>query len=283
MRNFVAATSEYNNAEYVIFGAPYDGTQCYRCDSRWTPRAIRDASWNLETYVRRFDVDICDTAIHDNGDLELPRDPELAERAVRASADGLVQDNKFPVMLGGEHSVTVPIVSALIAAGVNPGVVSIDSHLDAHDEYEGTKYSHACTSWRLVENLECPVAVIGARSGSAEEYRWAGERLAVFTPGDVKEIGAAEVADLAVKELGTDVIYLSLDMDGVDAAFAPGVCTPEFFGLTPDDTGLLITGLASRAVGLDVVELAPHYDGGQTAMLAATFIREFICSRESGK
>jgi len=282
MQHFVSATSEYSEAEYVIFGAPYDGTQCFRCDSRWAPQAIRDASWNLETYVSRYDVDMCDLLVHDLGDLELPRVPELADRAVRAAADSLVADGKLAVMFGGEHSLTVPVVSALVAAGRSVGVVCVDAHLDAHDEYEGTPYSHACTSRRLVEDAGCPVAVIGARSGSAEEYEWAAEHLTVFTPEDVKEIGAGEVAVRAVRELGTGLVYVSLDMDGVDAAHAPGVGTPEFFGLTPGEVRTIIAGLAPIAAGFDVVEIAPHFDCGQTALLAATMVREFICARAAG-
>ena len=189
----------------------------------------------------------------------------------------------IPIFLGGEHSITPPIVESLARRSAEGalGVLVLDAHLDMREEYGNTRYSHACASRRILEKEGVKdYASIGIRSGCKEEFSFAKENdISYNTSLDVKEKGIDYVLDRALKSLNCERLYLSIDLDALDPAFAPAVGNPGPFGLTSWDVLRVIERTAPKAVGLDINELTPAYDRGETALLAARLAREFIAAK----
>jgi agmatinase len=159
-------------------------------------------------------------------------------------------------------------------------VLVLDAHLDLREEYGCTRYSHACASRRILEKGAGGYASIGIRSGSREEYDFAAENgVSFFTSREVHEKGIDLVLDRALQEMECERLHLSIDLDALDPSFAPAVGNPEPFGLTAWDVKRVIERTAPRAIGLDINELTPAYDRGETALLAARLAREFIATR----
>jgi len=266
---FADANSSFNDAKFVIFGVPFDSTSSFRSGSRFAPNRIREASYNFETYLMEQDVDLIDIPFHDAGNLDEYGNVDEMTGAVEDAVKKILP--KFPILIGGEHSLTIGAVKTL----KNVSVVFIDAHLDFREEYLGIKNSHACVSRRVSEIVGIEnVFSIGVRSFSREEKN------------DAEKLGLKYVSSFDVKEKGIEniirnlnlkkKIYLSLDMDGVDPAFAPGVGNPEPFGLTPNDVVKCIKILSDRLVGFDVAEVCPPYDNGNTSLLGARIIRDLI-------
>ena len=266
---FADANSSFNDAKFVIFGVPFDSTSSFRSGSRFAPNRIREASYNFETYLMEQDVDLIDIPFHDAGNLDEYGNVDEMTGAVEDAVKKILP--KFPILIGGEHSLTIGAVKTL----KNVSVVFIDAHLDFREEYLGIKNSHACVSRRVSEIVGIEnVFSIGVRSFSRGEKN------------DAEKLGLKYVSSFDVKEKGIEniirnlnlkkKIYLSLDMDGVDPAFAPGVGNPEPFGLTPLDVVKCIKILSDRLVGFDVAEVCPPYDNGNTSLLGARIIRDLI-------
>ena len=282
---FADADSGLEEAEYVVVGLPFDGTASFRSGSRDGPDAIRLASFNFESYDLHHGVDLADLKICDLGNMELGADPAYAEETIK---EGLAfqPERAVPIFLGGEHSITPAIVEGLGRRA--PGaldVLVLDAHLDLREEYGCTKASHACASRRILEKdaLE-GYASIGIRSGSREEFDWAAENgISYFTARQVREEGIDAVLDRALVKLQCDRLYLSIDLDALDPAYAPAVGNPEPFGLSSWDVKRVIERLAPLLVGLDINELTPAYDRGETALLAARLAREFMAARAKHK
>ncbi len=290
---FADADSDYSDADFVIFGAPFDGTSSFRKGSRLAPDAIREASYNFETYNPYFDIDLADIPFHDAGDADIPFNGaedvdisgnytvEQAQSAVGAMVTAILSDGKIPIMLGGEHSLTVPCVRESMNQFNDLAVVVLDAHFDLRPEYEGQVNSHACVSRRIIEDITDNYTSIGIRSGTRDEYSLARSRGITYYPADfVEDKGIPHVlAELSRHlDLDTSYLYLSLDMDVLDPAYAPALGTPEPFGLTDRQVLSLIRRLAPRSVGFDLVEIAPGFDSGNTALLGAKFVCEFIAS-----
>ncbi len=275
---FADANADYKDAQYVICGVPFDGTSCFRKGSRHAPQEIRNQSYNFETYSRQFDVDLRDVGIHDAGDLEVGRRIDDTLEMIQVHASKFFDDGKIPVMLGGEHSLTLPFVSACKKKYPDMGFVVLDAHMDMRSEYEGERNSHACISRHVIENMTKKYASIGIRSGAREEYEYVRQNgVKVFSAEDVFSSGI----ESAVKEIRDSIkgpIYLSIDMDAIDPAYAPALGTPEPYGLTPRDVRTVISCLAPDIVGFDLVEIAPAYDSGNTALLGAKLVRDFIAA-----
>ncbi|MDQ1261427.1 MAG: agmatinase, partial [Euryarchaeota archaeon] len=161
------------------------------------------------------------------------------------------------------------------------GVLVLDAHLDLREEFGNTKFSHACASRRILEKKGIDAYVsIGIRSGCKEEFTFAKENCISYnTSRDVFEKGIDYILDRAMESLNCERLYLSIDLDALDPAFAPAVGNPEPFGLTSWDVSRVIERAAPRAVGLDINELTPAYDHGETALLAARLAREFIAAK----
>ncbi len=281
LSNFADANADPEEAEFVIVGAPFDATTCFRSGTREGPDAVRRASYNFETYVHRHGIDFRDICVADLGNLDLGSDPAYARETIRDSF-AFIPEKATPIFIGGEHSITPPIVAEVARRSRGEiGVIVLDAHLDLREEYGGTKLSHACASRHILEtDGVAGYASIGIRSGDMKEYIWAEEHGVRYHSSDeVRERGIEAVLKDALKEVGCEEIYLSIDFDAIDPAYAPGVGTPEPFGLSSWDVRHVVDKVAPRAVGLDVNEIAPQFDGGQTAGLGAKLIREFIAAK----
>lgn len=254
----------------VIIGAPYDATATHRPGARLAPPAIRWASDSIEAYSSVQQRDLEALAFTDAGDLDLSGcTPEVMvariEGAVGARADTL------PVLLGGEHTITVGAVAALAERYPDLGVVLLDAHLDLRDEYDGHRWSHATTIRRIADRVGIArVGVLAARSGTREE--WTAAPSLAFCSRTAACTTAAWAA------LAGRPLYVSVDIDAFDPSVAPGTGNPEPLGLRVDEfVGLLSVLREARVVGCDLVEVSPPHDsGGQTAMLAAWLVREML-------
>jgi agmatinase len=275
---FADANSDYKKARYVICGVPFDGTSSFRTGSRLAPQEIRAASYNFETYSSFFDIDLIDVQIHDAGDLEVASTIDETLEMISVAAEKYVRDGKLPIMLGGEHSLTFPFANACKNKYPDLGFVVLDAHMDLRQEYMGEKNSHACISRHIIENVTQKYASVGIRSGNREEYDYVNENnIKVFSAEDVFSKGIESVIDDIRKEINGP-IYLSVDMDAIDPAYAPALGTPEPYGLTPRDVREVISCLAPKIVGFDLVEIAPEYDSGGTSILGAKLVRDFIAA-----
>ncbi len=277
---FADATSDLAAADFVIIGLPFDSTASFRSGSREGPDAIRLASYNFESYDHYYDIDLADLKICDLGNMELGSDPGYASATIKEGIS-MLPENVVPIFLGGEHSIAPPIVEGLIErSNESLGVLVLDAHLDLRNEYGCTRFSHACTSKRILEVKGVQgYASVGIRSGCQEEFSFAAENVSYATSRDVREKGIDQVLDIIFESLDTDRIYLSIDLDVLDPAFAPAVGNPEPFGMNPWDVKRVLERTAPLAAGLDINELAPAYDRGETALLTARLAREFIAAK----
>lgn len=272
--------SDYSSARYVIFGVPFDGTSSFRTGSRWAPDAMRRASANFETYNAYFEIDHEDLLVHDAGNFEPYSDVDRTLEELFFAVEPIVKEGKLPIMMGGEHSLTYPCVKACAKhAGEDIGFVVMDAHFDLREEYSGVKFNHACVSRHILNDITDKYVAIGVRSGPREEWEFAKDQgICYYTPDSLREKGLSAVLAEAIEHLECDKIYLSLDMDALDPSFAPGLGTPEPFGLTDVEVRDIIRTLAPMSIGFDVVEISPEYDGGQTALLGTKLLREFIAA-----
>ncbi len=267
---FSLSNSTLDKAEYVIFGIPYDATQSFKPGSRFAPNAIREASWNLETYSMYFDFDLSFLKISDAGNINVDGD---FDQILQRTSDFLSKIGAFPIAIGGEHTISYACVRNLR----DICYLTFDAHLDLRNEFDGSKFNHACTVRRVYEKYEKGeierVVQIGIRSGTAEERDFARKKgIEVYYAWDILE----EDIDWILRRLENyDRVYVSLDMDVFDPAFAPGVSTPEPFGLMPVHFLKVIDELSDRIVGFDVVEVVPD-NNKITQTLAAKLIVEVI-------
>ncbi len=272
---FADANSTLEESDFAIFGVPFDKTSSFRAGSAEAPDAIREASQNFETYKFEHGEDIESVKFCDLGNLEDFGNVDSMVKGVKQFAGGIVKENKFPIALGGEHSLTAGVVSAF----ENIGVISLDAHLDFREEYEGEKNSHACSTRRISDVVgTARVVPVGVRSMSKEESVDA-ERLGLKFISSYefhREAKMKDAIDKALEWIGMEWIYLTLDIDVIDPAFAPGISNPEPFGLDPLEVKRCINYLAPRLVGFDICEVSPPFDNGNTSALAARLVREVI-------
>jgi agmatinase len=269
--SFADATASFKDAHFVILGVPFDRTTSFRSGARAGPNAVREASYNFENYLFEHDAFMKDIPVHDAGNIEDVGSPEDMISEVKRHTDKIAKAGKFPLLIGGEHSITIPVVRSF----KDIGVISVDAHLDFRDEYMGNKLSHACVMRRCADHVGIEnVLVFGVRSISIEEKR---ARMPEYIDSyTVLEEGVDKAFKRALNMIRKDKVYFTLDIDGIDPAFAPGTGTPEPFGLHPMDVKKIINMLGPRLVGFDVNEVSPPYDKGNTAALAARMMREVV-------
>jgi len=278
--NFADASCPFDEAEFVLYGVPFDGTSSFRKGSKWAPIEMRKASYNFETYNGDLDVDLADVHVHDMGDCEVYSSVDDTLDVVFDTASTIVKAGKIPIMMGGEHSLTYPCVKAFNDKKI--GFVVMDAHYDLREEYGGIRNNHACISRHVIDDITDKYVSIGIRSGTKDEYEFVkgNKNILSFTANEVFDRGINSILqDTEAYLKDCDRIYLSLDMDAIDPAFAPGLGTPEPFGMTPREVRTVIRRLAPKSVGFDVVEISPDYDWGVTAVLGAKLIREFIAAK----
>ncbi len=270
MLRYADAMSSFEDSKFVIVGVPFDKTTTYRSGTRFAPTTVRETSQTFEKENFEHRTTFDDIAVHDAGDLYEEGSVDDMVESVNEEARRIVSAGKFPMFIGGEHSISPPVVRAFD----DIAVITIDAHLDFRDEYQGLKNSHACAHRRIIDHVGKGNAfAFGVRSISADEK--VDEALYADAFRIHKE-GTEKVFDEMLTKLKRKRIYLSLDIDGIDPSYAPGTGTPEPFGLTPWDVRYVINRLGDRLVGFDVVEICPPYDNGNTSILGARMMREVM-------
>jgi agmatinase len=281
---FGGAQKPYEKARYVVFGVPFDVTSTYRTGARFGPNAIRQASLNIETYSFRSGIDVEDLPLHDAGDLHVSTSPRKTVDMLRLVVADVLAAGKMPVAIGGEHTITLGILKGFGEKARETAVVSFDAHLDLRGEYQGLTLSHT-TFMRVISEEVKPAKIIevGTRAVCREEMSYAKKaEVTFFTSQQIRKDGTQQIVqELKEKLEPYENVYLSVDMDVLDPAFAPAVQNPEAEGI---DTHTLIDILCAlcdkRVVGFDVLEIAPVYDQGISAVAAAKVMFEMLCQLE---
>jgi agmatinase len=277
----------YEKADYVILGVPFDVTSTYRTGARFGPLAIRQASLNIETYSLRTGIDAEDLSCHDLGDLHVSANTERTLETLEGVIKSIIDDKKTPVTIGGEHTITLGIARGLGDQAKKTAIVSFDAHLDLRNEYMGLKLSHTTFMRRINEEVRpAKIIEVGTRAVCKEELAYAKKTAIDFlTTQQIRRQGKNGTATWLGNKLEEyDNIYLSVDMDILDPAYVPAAQNPEADGL---ETTVLLDMLESicdsRVVGFDVLEIAPSYDQGVSAIQAAKTIFELLCSMEKSR
>lgn len=271
-RGWIGACEDFEDAQCVLVGLPYDGTCSYRPGTRFGPEACRSASIGLETYSPYFDKDLEDIMFYDAGDLDLPfGNRHKALEIIEKAAKQVLDSGKKWLGIGGEHLVTYPVFKNYLEKYPDIAVIHFDAHTDLRDEYLGEEFSHA-TVIKRISDLIGPknIAQIGIRSGTREEFLFMQEHKTLY-----KELSEAQ--DI-VKKFGNRPIFLTIDLDVLDPSLLPGTGTPEAGGLTFNELIEWLKALSSlNFVGADVVELSPYNDPtGVSSAVASKVIREVL-------
>ena len=265
IENFIGCDCGYEQARVVLYGAPFDSTTSFRPGARFGPSAMRHESFGLETYSPYQDADLTDCAVFDSGDLELCfGSAQAALEDIETRAAGILEDGKFPLLLGGEHLVTLGAVRAVVKRYPELHIIHFDAHADLRDDYLGAKLSHACVLRRCHELVgDGRIHQFCVRSGDREEFRFAGAHT------DLHPFGF-EGLEETVAALGEAPVYLTVDLDCLDPSAFPGTGTPEagvvsFLQLLK----AIRTACAAHVVGADVNELAPMLDSSSVSTATA--------------
>lgn len=268
-------TSEFS--KFGILGVPFDGTASYISGARFGPRTVREASYNFEAYNFKLKKTI-PNGVLDLGDLEVVHGNFKKTCAkLKSTIDDVLNQNIIPITIGGDHSISYPIIKALTEALGQEKLTMIhfDAHMDLRDEYEGEKYSHATVMRRVLDLNPKKIVQLGVRSASEEEANFSDERLTSFSSYQVVE-DMENVVECLKNISGP--IYVSFDIDVLDPAYAPSTGTPSPCGLNPMQVEELMFNLESKElVGMDIVEVASTGIGDSTAMNAAKIMLDFLC------
>lgn len=275
VETFLGCGAPYEEASIVLFGAPFDSTTSFRPGARFGAAAMRHESFGLETYSPYQDADLTDHSVFDSGDLELCfGSAEQALRDIEARADTILKDGKLPILLGGEHLVTLGSFRAVVRHHPDVHIIHFDAHADLRDDYLGAKLSHACVLRRCYELVgDGRIHQFCVRSGEREEFRFA----ARHTDMHPLTLDGLEETVRALKEMGAPV-YFTIDLDCLDPSVFPGTGTPEAGGITfLQLLGAMRTVAACNIVGADVNELAPMLDPtGVSTATACKVLRELL-------
>ncbi len=275
---FIGCETSFAKSRTVLFGAPFDGTVTFRPGSRFGPAQMRPDSYGLETYSPYQDADLEDAAVHDAGDLDLPfGQTEHALAKIEACAAHIVESGKRPLMLGGEHLVTLPALRAVRRRFPELYVLHFDAHTDLRPDYLGEPLSHATVMRRVWDEVgDGRVFQYGIRSGLKEEFDWA-KKHTLLHPFDLNGLTEARAA------IGRRPVYVTVDLDVLDPSVFPGTGTPEPGGVTFNDLLKAICDLQGLNIqGADVVELAPHYDAsGVSTAVACKIVRELAIAMDA--
>ena len=274
----------FEEAKYIILGVPFDVTSTYRVGARFAPLAIREASLNIETYSFRTGIDIENLRMHDLGDLHVTSDTAETLKRVEHVVKEILEAGKIPVLMGGEHTITL---GATRAVENNFAIIDFDAHLDTRNEYMNLKVSHTTFMRRINEQAKpTKIVEVGTRAACKEELDYAKKAgINFITTQQIQKNSVTQIAK-KIENLLKDAtkIYLTVDMDVLDPAFVPAVQNPEPDGLcTHTLFDLLHEVCDERIAAFDVVEVAPHYDNGVTAIQAAKTIFEILCNMEKGR
>jgi agmatinase len=277
----------FEKADYAILGVPFDTTSTYRTGARFGPNAIRQASLNIETYSFRTRIDIEDLKMHDMGDLHVLADTEKTLERTALVIKDLLDAGKTPITIGGEHTITLGVMKGLGDKASKTAIISFDAHLDLRDEFMGLKLSHTTFMHRINEEVKpAKIIEVGTRAVCKEELAYAKKaEIEFFTTQQIRTEGNEKITKQLKENLAKyKNVYLSVDMDVLDPAFAPAVQNPEPEGLeTHTLLDILCNICDNRILGFDVVEVAPSYDQGVSAIQAAKVIFEALCQLEKSR
>ncbi|MEG1608902.1 MAG: agmatinase [Clostridia bacterium] len=275
IQTFIACESEFDDAKIVLFGAPFDGTTSFRPGTRFASKAIRSDCDGIETYSPYQDKDIVDMQVFDAGDLDFPFGNTVKVLdMIEDMTSKIVDAGKIPLMIGGEHLVTLGAVRALIKKYPDLCIIHFDAHTDLRDDYLGEKLSHATVlrrCWELVGDGK--IFHFGIRSGERYEFEFAKEHDTI-SKFNLKGL------DDAIAKLKGKKVYFTLDMDVLDPSLFCGTGTPEAGGINFDElVGAIVQIGTLDIVGCDMNELCPAYDiSGVSTAVACKTLREMILS-----
>ena len=274
LTGFMGTGESYEEAAAVLVGVPMDFTVSLRPGSRTGPQQIRTISYGIEEYSVYQNKSLANVNYYDAGDMVLPFGNVSGSLSrIETVAERIFADNKLPIFLGGEHLISYPLIKACYKHYPNLSVIHFDAHADLRTDYEGEEESHATVMRKVSEMLgDRRIYQFGIRSGTKEEFEYAKQHTHMF----VDEIFPS-LRD-AVLLLKNKPVYISLDIDVVDPAFAPGTGTPEPGGCTSKEILEAIRVMSSlNIVGMDIVEVSPLNDQTErTAILGAKLVREAL-------
>lgn len=284
---FCGLQKSFEEADYVILGVPFDVTGTHRTGARFGPNAIRGASLNMETYSFRTDIDIQELQLHDLGDLHISTDTNKTLGRLELVIKDILEAGKTPITFGGEHTITLGILKGLGNKASKTAIISFDAHLDLRNEFLGLKLSHSTFLRRTNEETKpAKIFEVGTRAVCKEELNYARKAdIEFFTARQIRKEGAQQIAkQLKEKLAGYENLYLSIDMDSLDPAYAPAVQNPEPEGLeTYTLLDILHDICDNRVIGFDVVEITPNFDQGVSAIQAAKIVLEALCFIEKAR
>lgn len=273
IHSILGCDKNYQESKIVIFGAPFDGTTSYRPGARFASSAIRNESYSIETYSPYQDKDLEDINVFDAGDLELPlgNTAKVLEE-IENFVLKILKDKKIPLMIGGEHLVSLGAIRAVVNNYKDLHIIHFDAHSDLRDEYLGESLSHATVirrCWDLVGDNK--IFQFGIRSGSREEISWGKKH--VHT-----SFFNFDQLDNLVNSLKEQPVYLTIDLDVLDSSVFPGTGTPEAGGISFCQLLDAIKKVSNlNIVALDITELAPPLDPtGASTALACKLLREIL-------
>lgn len=273
IHTFIGCNNEYDESKIVIFGAPFDSTTSYRPGTRFASSAMRNESFGIETYSPYQDKDLTDIKVFDGGDLELCfGSPESALNDIENFSAQILSDGKMPLMIGGEHLVTLGSVRAAAKKYPDLCIIHFDAHADLRDDYLGQKLSHACVMRRCHELVgDGNIFQFGIRSGDREEFIWGREH--VIT-NKFNFRGLEKLHEI----IKNKPVYFTIDLDVLDPSCFPGTGTPEAGGVTFTELMLAVQTVSTmNTVAIDVNELSPALDqSGASTALACKLLREIL-------
>lgn len=289
-----AATGETPQADVSVIGVPFDSGVSYRPGTRFGPAAIREASTLLKPYSPELDVDVNESfTIADHGDIDtIPGYMEDSFAAITNSLKPFFASKTLPVILGGDHSISLANLRAVHAVKGPVALLHFDAHSDTIPSYYGKPYNHGTPFyWALKEGLILPQhsTQIGIRGPlySRSALDWPRQQgLRIIMGHEAHAMGLEAVIREALARIGDAPVFLSFDIDFLDAAYAPGTGTPEVEGFTTYEAMTLVRGICSkcRAVGMDLVEVLPDKDvAGITALAGASVVFAFLAAQAAWK
>ena len=275
IESFIGCDAAYEDAQLVIFGAPFDSTTSYRPGARFGSSAIRHESFGIETYSPYQDLELTDYRVFDSGDLELSfGSAEGALKDIEERTDIIIGDGKFPLMIGGEHLVTLGAVRGALKKWQNLHIIHFDAHADLRDEYLGVKLSHACVLRRCHELVgDGRIHQFCIRSGEKAEFDFAKDHTDMHRFGFD---GLKEVIGRLKKD--NTPIYFTVDLDCLDPSAFPGTGTPEAGGISFTELiDAIFEVCSANVIAADINELAPMLDtSGVSTATACKVLRELL-------
>ena len=277
VETFIGCDCEYSEADIVLFGAPFDSTTSFRPGARFGSAAIRHESFGIETYSPYQDKDLLDKKVFDSGDLELSfGSPDAALSDIKAQSKKILDDGKLPILIGGEHLVTLGSVRAVFEKYPDMQIIHFDAHADLRDDYLGVNLSHACVLRRCYDLVgDGRIHQFCIRSGDREEFLFAKDHTDMhkFTFDGLDEV----VSELAKNNTP---VYFTIDLDCLDPSVFCGTGTPEAGGVSfMDLLNAILKVSKTNIVGADINELAPMLDNsGASTAVACKVLRELILS-----